>query len=68
LWTNTESKYGQGLNYREEVATELERWFDDHEGLQDELEQFIRRAWRTTVITPLRDASGNATVLQDAAE
>lgn len=68
LWTDTENKYGQGLNYREEVAAELEQWFDDHEELQEELEQFIRRAWRTSVIRPLRDASGNATSTQDAAE
>jgi transcriptional regulator with XRE-family HTH domain len=68
LWTRTEGKYGQRLNYREEVATELETWFDNNDELQETLEQQIRRAWRTSVLQPLRDATGNATPLQDAAE
>ena len=63
-----ENKYGQGLNYREEVAIELEKWFDKHDDLHDSLEQQIRRAWRTSVMEPLRNASGNAELSQEAAE
>jgi hypothetical protein len=58
LWARTESKYGLGLNYREEVATELEAWFETHEDLREEFDQLLRRAWRTSVMTPLRNASG----------
>ena len=68
LWTRVEDKYGRGLNYRDEVATELEEWFDDNDALQENLEQQVRRAWRASVLQPLRDASGNSTPLQDAAE
>jgi hypothetical protein len=66
LWNKTESKYGIGLKqYCEEVAGELERWFDKHEALQEALEQQVRR-WRTSVLDPLREATG--ATLQDAAE
>jgi transcriptional regulator with XRE-family HTH domain len=69
LWNKTEAKYGIGLkNYREEVAAELERWFDEREALQEALDQQVRRAWRTSVLQPLREATGRATPLQDAAE
>jgi muconolactone delta-isomerase len=50
------------------VAADLEKWFDENEELQEQLERFMRRAWRTTVIKPLRHASGNSTALQEAAE
>jgi transcriptional regulator with XRE-family HTH domain len=65
LWTKTEDKYGQGLNYREEVAVDLEAWFEENEELQEELQRFIRRAWRTSVLKPLRNASGNSGTSSD---
>jgi len=69
LWNKTEAKYGMGLkNYREEVAAELQRWFDKHGALQEGVELQVRRAWRTSVLQPLREATGQATPLQDAAE
>jgi hypothetical protein len=61
LWSDTEGKYGQGLNFREEVASALEAWFEKHDELQDAFEQQIRRAWRMSVLQRLRDAAGNAT-------
>lgn len=66
LWLNTEGKYGQGLNYREEVASALEAWFDEREGLQDAFEQQMRRAWRASVLQRLRDASGNAGAAEES--
>jgi transcriptional regulator with XRE-family HTH domain len=60
MWARAEAKYGQGLNYREEVASELEEWFDNKAELQEALEQQIRRSWRTSILQPLRDATGNA--------
>lgn len=58
LWTDCEDKYGQGLSYKDEVAAALTEWFDEHEELQDEIERRIQRAWRTSVLKPLRTAVG----------
>jgi hypothetical protein len=60
LWSNTEGKYGRGLNFRDEVASALEEWFEEHDGLQEAYEQQIRRAWRASVLQRLRDAAGSA--------
>lgn len=62
LWSDTEAYYGQGLNFRDEVAKELEQWFDSNDDLQDAFEQQVRRAWRTSVLQKLRDATGNAAI------
>lgn len=65
LWNEAESKYGSGLSYRDEVARALTEWFDEHEELQDEFDQLLQRAWRATVLRPLREASGNSAPLLD---
>lgn len=67
MWASTENKYGLGLNYREEVAS-LAEWFEKNEDLQETLDQLIQRAWRATFLEPLRNASGNSTARQEAAE
>ena len=41
MWASSENKYGLGLNYREEVASALAAWFDENEGLQEELDRLI---------------------------
>lgn len=58
LWTRTEGKYGFGPGYRDDVACELEAWFDANADLQDAFEKQLRRAWKTSVLQPLRKASG----------
>jgi transcriptional regulator with XRE-family HTH domain len=59
LWATTERKYGQGLDYREEVAADFESWFEEHEELQEELDELVHRAWNISVVLPLRKAAGN---------
>lgn len=58
LWGNCENKYGQGLAYKEEVATALSDWFDEHEDLQIEIDRRIQGAWNSSVSNPLRTAAG----------
>ena len=49
---------GRGLNYKEVIASLIERWFDRQESLQDEFDRRVERAWRYSVLTPLGTASG----------
>ena len=58
LWDACEDLYGRGKGYREEVASRLESWFDDHAELQDELDRRVRRAWKRSVLKRLRAAAG----------
>jgi transcriptional regulator with XRE-family HTH domain len=60
LWSDTQGKYGQGLNFRDEVTGALDEWFEKHDGLQEAFEQQVLRAWRTSVLQRLRDAAGSA--------
>ena len=69
LWDNCEDKYGCGIDgYREEIASELGSWFDDHDELQDELDRLVRHAWKMTVLNPLRAAAGSLAPLRPAAK
>jgi hypothetical protein len=36
----------------------LSKWFDHHEELQDEVDHRIQRAWKSSVLKPLRTAAG----------
>lgn len=58
LWANCDDKYGRGLDYKEVVASLIEEWFDQQGNLQDEFDRRVRRAWRSSVLMPLRTASG----------
>ncbi len=59
LWDDCEDLYGRGIDgYRDEVASRLESWFDDHDELQAEVERCVRRAWEASVLKPLRAAAG----------
>lgn len=58
LWAECDDKYGRGLNYKEVIASLIERWFDQQESLQDEFDRRVERAWRYSVLMPLRTASG----------
>jgi DNA-binding protein H-NS len=59
MWDECEDPYGRGLGqFREHVAGELREWFEDNSELQDELERRVKRAWKTTMIDPLRLAAG----------
>ena len=58
LWEACEDLYGRGSGYREGVALKLESWFDDHDELQEEVERRVRRAWKKSVLKPLREAAG----------
>ena len=60
VWDDCEDLYGRGIpGYRDAVASKLDSWFDDHTELQDEVERRVRRAWRTSVLKPLRAAAGD---------
>ena len=59
LWDECEGPYGTGTgNYREHVAGRLRQWFEENVELRDELERRVARAWPTSVIAPLRKATG----------
>jgi hypothetical protein len=57
LWEECENLYGQGLPYRETVASILESWFDKHPELKEELDANFQLAWQQTVIEPLLAAA-----------
>jgi transcriptional regulator with XRE-family HTH domain len=58
MWDKCERHYGRGGGYREEVAAELEKWFEENELLNDKFEQLLKKAWRTSIIEPLSRAAG----------
>lgn len=59
MWDECEDPYGRGLGqFREHVAGELRDWFGDNPKLEEELDRRIKRAWRSTMIEPLRLAAG----------
>ena len=59
LWNDCEDMYGRGISgYKEGIASKLESWFDDHGEFQDKIDRLIERAWKKTVIEPLRIAVG----------
>jgi hypothetical protein len=59
LWDECERGYGRGAGgYREGVADHLQTWFEEHEGLREELDRRISRAWETSFIGPLKQAAG----------
>ncbi len=66
LWEQCESKYGQRLAYKDEIAAALTKWFDDHEALEEEVDRRIQRAWRTSVVKSLRTAAGGECDLGEA--
>lgn len=69
LWNDCKNMYGHGMDgYRDAVASKLELWFGEHDELQDDLERRVRRAWKKSVVKPLRAAAGGiASVDQVAA-
>ena len=56
LWTECENFYGRGLNYREEVATRLKKWFVSAEQvhLHKAYDSRMKEEWRRKIIEPLR--------------
>jgi hypothetical protein len=58
LWTDCDDKYGRGLNYKDVIVSLIERWFDQQGSLQDEFDRRVGRAWRSSVLMPLKTASG----------
>ena len=58
LWEACEDLYGRGSGYRDAVALKLESWFEDQDELQEEVNRRVRRAWKTSVLKPLRAAAG----------
>jgi hypothetical protein len=58
VWNDCENHYGQGGGFRDDVASKLETWFDDNDELRQKLDRQLRKAWRTTIIEPLRAAAG----------
>ena len=58
LWDACENMYGSGIDgYRDAVASKLESWFDNHDELHAEVERRVRRAWKRSVLKPLRAAA-----------
>lgn len=59
VWDSCEREYGLGRNgYRERVAQILRDWFDEKVELREELERRVVRAWETSFIVPLKQATG----------
>lgn len=59
LWDRCEAAYGTSMGgYRDRVAAELRSWFEDNVELREELDRRVTRAWDTSVIAPLRRATG----------
>lgn len=65
LWDRCEAAYGMSIGYRADVAARLRDWFEENVELREELERRISRAWETSVISPLRRASGFEPQLRD---
>ena len=66
LWEACEDLYGRGSGYRDAVASNLESWFDDHDEFQAEVESRVRRAWKRSVLKPLRAAAGGIASVDQA--
>lgn len=63
LWDDCEDLYGRGIDdYRGEVASRLESWFDDQDQFQAEVERQVQQAWKTSVLKPLREAAGGLSI------
>jgi hypothetical protein len=58
LWTECENKYGWGGGFRSDVAEAIREWFENHEGLQEQVIRKIDRSWRTSILSPLQSAAG----------
>jgi transcriptional regulator with XRE-family HTH domain len=59
LWDRCEAAYGTSMGgYRDSVAAELRSWFEDNVEFREELDRRVTRAWSTSVIAPLRRATG----------
>ena len=58
LWAKCENLYGLGHGFRDDVAAAIKAWFEEHEDLQDEVERKVDRAWKASVLKPLRKAAG----------
>ena len=68
IWDDCEDLYGRGIaGYRAEVSSRLESWFDDHDEFQAEVEHRVRRAWKTSVLKPLRAAAGGISLAKQTA-
>ncbi|MBD3831979.1 MAG: helix-turn-helix transcriptional regulator [Brevundimonas sp.] len=59
VWERCEYRYGSGYgSYRGYVADQLEEWFTANRPLSVEVERRITGAWKATIATPLREATG----------
>jgi hypothetical protein len=61
LWNRCERIYGTGMRFKDVVASYLDKWFEDHADLQEEIERRVQKAWRSSVLQPLRTATGTGT-------
>jgi len=67
LWSNCEDKYGRGLLYKDEIVSIFESWFEQREDLQTEFNRRLARAWSSSILRPLRTASGTLSTQEAAA-
>ena len=68
LWDDCEDLYGRGINgYRNEVAAQLESWFDQYDEFQSDIERRVCQAWRTSFLRPLLAAAGGVALLNQTA-
>jgi hypothetical protein len=58
FWRYCESLYGQGLPYRDRVASKLQDWSNNNSELELELEERFQLAWKESIITPVRRLTG----------
>lgn len=69
LWDACEADYGTGRgNYRDGVAKRLHDWFEENDELREELDRRVARAWKRSVITPLRRAAGLTATVGDGGD
>lgn len=58
VWRKCENAYGMGGGYREDVAAQLEQWFEENDALNEKFERLLGKAWHTSIVEPLLRAVG----------
>lgn len=53
IWHDCASEWGQGPGFKVRVLKHIEKWFNEHTDLQNELDELIERFWDELVITSI---------------
>lgn len=49
FWESCETRWGEGIGYRDDIAGLSDNWFQKHAGINDEVNSSIVSGWRKTV-------------------